>query len=264
METTAMRHAHIIKTIILKTVILKTIILETVILKTIVLLLILTIAPSATVYADRDDHDRKSDRKSDRDDHRGKPEKSHPDYRVDQRFQLNRSYPRQGYAVQSLPHHHHRIHYQNRDYFYFGGVWYYPSGPNFVVGIPPIGIVVPILPPFYATVWIRGTPYYYANDVYYMWRPELNAYQVTRPPIAETEPEPPLIADELFIYPKQGQSEQQQAEDRYACHRWGADQAGYDPTQPPGDLSITDLSRKRDDYQRAMKACLEGRGYSVR
>ncbi|MCI0506749.1 MAG: hypothetical protein L0Z73_11665 [Gammaproteobacteria bacterium] len=215
-------------------------------IKPVTLLLILIFLPPSNVYADRDDRGR------DHDDRRDKPENAHPDYREDKRFQLNRSYPRPGYVVRTLPERRHVIHYRDRDYFYIGGVWYHPSGPNFVVIRPPVGIVVPILPPFYATVWFRGIPYYYANDVYYMWRPDLNAYQVATPPIAENEPEPPLIAEELFIYPKEGQSEQKQAEDRYACHRWGVDQAGYDPTQPPGNLSVTELSRKRDDYQRAM------------
>jgi hypothetical protein len=219
--------------------------------KSAALLIVLAVAQSSSVYADRDDrHDRHDD--------------SHPDYRMDSRYHHNRSYPRQGYVVPVLPPRRHVIRYQDRDYFYIGGVWYFPSGPNFVVVRPPIGIIVPILPPFYSTVWIRGAAYYYANDIYYVWRPDLNAYQVASPPIKENEPEPPLLADELFIYPKQGQSEEQQADDRYACHRWGVDQAGYDPTQPPTNLSTSELSRKREDYQRAMKACLEGRGYSVR
>jgi hypothetical protein len=154
--------------------------------------------------------------------------------------------------------------YFARHQLYFSGVWYLPSGSNFVVVRPPIGIVVPILPPFYTTIWLHGTAYYYANDVYYVWRPDLNDYQVTAAPSAENQPTPPYTADELFIYPKQGQSEQLQADDRYACHRWGIDQTGYDPTQPPGNLPVNELSRLREDYNRAMKACLEGRGYSVR
>jgi hypothetical protein len=72
------------------------------------------------------------------------------------------------------------------------------------------------------------------------------------------------VADEIFAYPKQGQSEEQQSEDRYTCHRWGVDQTGYDPTQPPESLSVDELSRKRQDYNRAMKTCLEGKNYSVR
>jgi hypothetical protein len=66
-------------------------------------------------------------------------------------------------------------------------------------------------------------------------------------------------ADRLFIYPRRGQNQQQQAKDEYECHRWAADQTGFDPTRPnPGETS------KRADYQRAMGACLDGRGYTVK
>ena len=225
-------------------------------LKSAVLLITLIAVFASTVYADRDRHDRGE---------RGeRHEKSSPDFRWDNRYRHDRRYPREGYTVKALPERRRPIHYHNRDYFYFGGIWYLPSGPNFVVVRPPVGIVVPILPPFYTTVWFHGNAYYYANDIYYVWRPDLNAYQVTTPPIAKEQPELPYMADELFAYPKQGQSEQQQADDRYACHRWSVDQTGYDPTQPPGNLPVNELSRLRDDYQRAIKACLEGKGYSVR
>ena len=209
-------------------------------------------------HADRDQRDKRD--KRDRTDRQVLPA---PDYRVDKRFDHNRSYPRDGYKLKVLPERRPPIHYRDRDYFYFRGVWYLPSGPEYVVVRPPVGIVVPLLPPFYTTIWFHGVPYYYANEVYYQWRPDLNGYQVTEPP-ADTQPEPAFTADELYIYPKQGQSEQQQADDRYACHRWGVEQSKYDPTQPPVNVASTELSQMREAYQRAMKACLEGKGYSVR
>lgn len=223
-------------------------------------LLVITLlaALTSTAYADRDDRDR-HDRGA-RPEHKFVPA---PNVRVDRRYDHNRRYPNVGHIVPRLPERRHPIHYRNRDYFYFGGSWYLPSGPNFTVVVPPIGIVVPILPPFYTTLWVGGIPYYYANDVYYVWRPDLNGYQVTSPPEAESQAAPTYMAEELFIYPKQGQSEQQQADDRYVCHRQSSEQTGYDPTQPPTGLSVDILSRKREDYHRSMKACLEGKGYSV-
>jgi hypothetical protein len=98
----------------------------------------------------------------------------------------------------------------------------------------------------------------------YAWRPERNGYQVVEPPANIKTEQLPLIADELFIYPKNGQSEKQIAADRYQCHVWSREQTQYDPTQPPTNLGMAELSRKREDYQRAMRACLEGRSYSVR
>ena len=36
-------------------------------------------------------------------------------------------------------------------------------------------------------------------------------------------------AQQLFIYPQRGQSAQQQQQDRFECHQWAVQQAGFDP-----------------------------------
>ncbi len=224
------------------------------------MVLILTVTLTSA-YADKGGHDRK--------DKHGRPDYSRsapppPGFRMDKRYDHNRYYPPPDYRVKVVPNRRHVIHHHNKSYIYFGGVWYLPSGPSFVVVRPPLGVIVPVLPPFYTTIWIGSIPYYYANDIYYVWRADLNGYEVTNPPIKEDKPPTTYMADELYAYPKEGQSEKQQADDRYACHRWGVQQTGYDPTQPPTDLSVSQLSKKREEYNRAMKACLEGKGYSVR
>lgn len=211
---------------------------------------------STMAYADRDKQEHK--------DKRSKSSHSKKDYRHDNRYHHNRSYPRSGYSVKTLPSRHYTIRHRGRHYYYFGGIWYRPSGARFVVVVPPIGVVVPVLPPFYTTIWFNRVPYYYANEVYYVWRPDLNGYVVTEPPQQIVQQTPPVMADELFIYPKQGQSEQKQADDRYECHRWSAKQTNYDPTRPPENLTVDELNLKRQQYQTATRACLEGRGYSVR
>jgi hypothetical protein len=122
-----------------------------------------------------------------------------------------------------------------------------------VVVAPPIGLFVPVLPPFYSTLWYRGVPYCYADDAYYVWDDAQRGYRVTEPPPEADKP----ASDDLFIYPRNGQCEAQQGTDRYECHSWAASETGFDPTQPSGHGN-------RDDYQRAMTACLEARGYSVR
>ena len=197
-------------------------------------------------------------------DKRSKPSHSHKDYRKDSRYHHNRSYPRSGHSIKRLPSRHYTIRHRHTHYYYFGGIWYRPSGAHFVVVAPPMGVVVPVLPAYYTTIWYNSIPYYYANDVYYVWRPDRNGYVVTEPPQQIVEQTPPVIADELFIYPKQGQSEQKQADDRYECHRWSVKQTNYDPTKPVENLSVEKLNQKRESYQRANRACLEGRGYSVR
>ncbi len=67
-------------------------------------------------------------------------------------------------------------------------------------------------------------------------------------------------ASRLFAYPRQGQSPQQQNVDLTECHYWAVNQTGYDPNFATGN----EPQDKRFDYQRAMSACLEARGYSVR
>lgn len=188
-----------------------------------------------------------------------------PGYVFDTRHKHNHYYPPHGHIEPALPPGHRVIRYRDVNYHYHAGVWYRPYGTRFIVALPPIGLVVPILPPFYTTIWVGALPYYYAGGVYYTWQPEYRSYVV-----AEAPPEQQVReslngngSDSLFIYPKQGQSEQQQAKDRYECHRWAADQTGFDPTQPGGSVSEGQHAGKRTDYHRAMKACLEARGYSV-
>ena len=99
-----------------------------------------------------------------------------------------------------------------------------------------------------------------------MWSASDGGYVVTRPP-ADVTPSTvaPVSAasNEPFVYPKNGQSEQLQANDRYECHRWAASQAGFDPTQP-GAGPTGPEGQNRAAYNRAFTACLEGRGYSVK
>ena len=228
-------------------------------IKVMILLLPLLAMMSSEVYADKKSHDR-YDKKS-------KQHLSQPipkNYRLDKRYRHNRYYPSRGIRRNKLPTKYHEIRFHNRPYFYNSGIWYRRSGVQFIVTVPPFGIVVPFLPPFYTTLWISGTPYYYANDVYYTWQPEQNGYVVTNPPQDINGQETQLLPEQLFIYPKQGQSEKKQADDRYQCHRWAVSQTGYDPSQPPENMSQQELGSKRENYQTANKTCLEGRGYSVR
>lgn len=184
-------------------------------------------------------------------------------YVLDQRYRHDRYYPPRDYVVKSLPRTYRVIPHHGTRYYYHDGIWYRPSGSRFVVVLPPVGLVVPLLPPFYTTIWVGSVPYYYAGGVYYVWRPDERVYAVADPPPDAEVAEQPAVPDQLYVYPKKGQSEQQQATDRYQCHRWAADQTGFDPTQPGGGVPETQYTARRADYQRAMRACLEARGYSV-
>ncbi len=187
---------------------------------------------------------------------------------MDSHYGHNRSYPSRGQFIQALPSGHRVVFYGNSRYYFHGGVWYRPQGRRFVIAAPPFGMILPFLPPYYATIWVGGLPYYYANEVYYTQG--AGGYVVVEPPKGEVSQAPPsagagqMSSDQLFIYPRQGQSEQKQATDRYECHSWAVSQTGYDPTQPPAGVPAAQMSQKRADYQRAMGACLDGRGYTVK
>lgn len=184
----------------------------------------------------------------------------HREFR-DTRYSHDRNYPVRGQVFRTLPRNSHRVVHGRSRYYFSGGVWYRPYGPRFSVVLPPIGLFVPFLPPYYATIWVGGVPYYYANEVYYAHGGD--GYVVVAPPKEDVSQAPPP-ADELFIYPRLGQSEKQQADDRYACHRWAVEQTGFDPTQPPSGSPEAPKKGTRADYQRAMAACLDGRGYTVK
>jgi hypothetical protein len=184
---------------------------------------------------------------------------------LDNRYNHGQYYPPRGQVVRTLPVGYRPYVYGGSRFYFSGGVWYAPGPYGFVVTGPPVGLFVTVLPPFYSTVWFAGVPYYYADEVYYQWQPALNGYVVAEAPAGADRPDagpPPGANDELYVYPRSGQAAEQQAADRYECHSWARGQTGFDPLQPaPADGSS---AASRQSYQRAMTACLEARGYSVR
>jgi len=203
-------------------------------------------------------------------DYRGRPLPARPGWdRMDGRFGHNHYYPSRGVWVRDLPRERYIVNGPRGRYWYSGGVWYSYGPRGYVVVGPPAGLFVPVLPPYYTTVWVSGVPYYYANDSYYVWRSSDQQYEVVDAPdesAASTEPPPPAPSanDDIFVYPKNGQSEQDQSRDKYECHKWAQGQSGFDPTQPSGGVSAGEAGSKRAAYQRAIGACLEGRGYTVK
>jgi hypothetical protein len=172
-------------------------------------------------------------------------------------YQGNRRPPR---YVSNLPGGYRQYNWNGRPYYNHGGQWYRPYGSSYRVVGAPFGLFVNYLPGYYSSFYFGNTRYFYADDTYYMYEPARRGYVVTRSPYdddQEVEASTDLDED-LFVYPAKGQSEQQQADDRYDCHRWAADQTHYDPVDSDYDAD------QRADYLRAMTACLTGRGYSVK
>ena len=152
--------------------------------------------------------------------------------------------------------------------FWHGGYWRGGFWPRAWYG-PGFSWFLPVLPLAYATYWWGGVPYYYANDVYYTYDPSYEGYVATDPPPVSSsggdasgaataptgaQPSDPTQqggAGQIFMYPKNGQSVEQQAQDKAECQQWATQQAGQ-------------VAQNGSDYQRAMVACVEGRGYSAR
>jgi hypothetical protein len=184
---------------------------------------------------------------------------------LDNRYNHGYYYPRAGTVVRALPGGYRPYYYHGSPFYFSGGIWYAPGPYGFVVARPPVGLFINVLPPFYTTVWFGGVPYYYADNVYYQWQPTANGYAVVDPPPGADQPGAPAPpADDVYIYPKNGQTQEQQAADQYECHNWSKTQTGFDPTQPAGGGAPGDTGSRREQYQRAMTACLEARGYSVK
>ena len=109
-------------------------------------------------------------------------------------------------------------------------------------------------------------PYYYAPYYSPYYAPPTVIIREQPPVYFQPAPSvTPPSTERIFVYPRQGQSEELQAKDRYECHSWAVSQTGHDPTQPSaGDMPEAQRNQMRADYNRAQGACLDGRGYTMR
>jgi hypothetical protein len=185
--------------------------------------------------------------------------------------------------------------------FWGGGYWggrFWP-GVRYGAGF---AWFLPVLPFGYATYYWGNVPYYYYDNAYYNWDPSQNGYVATDPPpvMQGGSDEPPQSdvpqasdapsadyvpapqsnysqppqspnsaapagprgnwssAADIYVYPRNGQNEEQTSTDRFECHKWSVAQTGFDPTRS------MNLQGTSVDYRRAMGACLDARGYSVK
>jgi hypothetical protein len=125
-----------------------------------------------------------------------------------------------------------------------------------------IGLYFAALPLYYSTLWADGVPYFYAEDNYYQWDSSAGEYQTVTPP-PEVERQAATQSADLIAYPKNGQTDAQQATDKLECRAWAATQSGFDPQAAAATGAANGAGMKRSDYMRAQVACLDGRGYSV-
>jgi hypothetical protein len=157
-----------------------------------------------------------------------------------------------------------------------GGYWggrFWP-GVRYGVGF---AWFLPVLPLYYSTFWWGNVPYYYYNDAYYTWNPSADGYVATDPPPAasaapsdggagpnaDVAPQsgpgptqgpisPGAMTDNVYAYPANGQTDDQQAADRMQCDQWAGQQTGG-----------SGGANGSPEFRRAVIACFQGRGYSA-
>lgn len=171
-------------------------------------------------------------------------------------------YPAIGDQVKAVPPGARTVKVNRQSYRYHNGSFYRP-GPSgaYLVVQAPVGASVDALAPGYISFSIGPSRYFFANFTYYMWNKDRSAYiVVAKPEGAETAmaTQKASSSADIYVYPNNAQSTEQQGRDRYECYLWAVEQSAYDPVAGEADAT------KASDYQRALAACLEGRGYTVR
>ena len=149
-----------------------------------------------------------------------------------------------------------------------------PPLPPHLPGIPPPSVFVIPLMIFapHGRPFLGPPPIFIDGGFYYHGPLSVDTAPYDEPtPVVEEQPPtssassvPSSPVEKFFVYPRKGQSEEQQAKDRYECHIWAVGQIGWDPTQPTGVATEAQMNQKSSDYKRAMDACLEAREYTVK
>jgi hypothetical protein len=63
-----------------------------------------------------------------------------------------------------------------------------------------------------------------------------------------------------YVFPKEGQSPEQQQRDDYQCHQWAVQQSGYDPTRPPPPPQAAPVDTGAEVSKGVVKGGLLGAG----
>jgi hypothetical protein len=169
--------------------------------------------------------------------------------------------PSIGQRVSVLPSNHQIVRVGVDSYRYANGSFYRPGSQGaYIVVNAPLNARVDRLPLGAVSFYLGSRRYYYANFTYFLWDSDRREYRVVdEPDGAEIEvASASQTTGEIFVYPAEGQSEEQRDRDRYDCYLWASEQTGFDPSMGEQDSSLA------SNYRRAISACLEGRGYTVK
>jgi len=119
-------------------------------------------------------------------------------------------------------------------FWYREGAWLQPWGSSWRSVIPPVGLVVPVLPPRAVVRWQGPREVYWADGVSYQALAD-GGYQVVAPPA---------------VLARAGQSPQEQESDYQWCNRWAT--------------SLPEAVADARVFQDRVTMCMDSRGYSLR
>lgn len=143
---------------------------------------------------------------------------------------LNFGFPAYGSVVAGLPHGAVSVNIGGGRHWHHGGVWYRGYGPRYRIVAAPL-----------AYGYYQGYPGYPAP--LYVAPPPVVVAEAPAVSVGPKKPDP-------VIYPRNGQDSQQTEYDRQECNRWATTQQAA-----MADAGV---------FQRAVEACMDGRGYSMR
>jgi len=66
------------------------------------------------------------------------------------------------------------------------------------------------------------------------------------------------VGADIYVYPKNGQSERQLDRDRYECHGWAGKQTGYDPTRQQPYFQSVQVTTMPPDHRGAVNGAVAG------
>ena len=168
-----------------------------------------------------------------------------------------------GIIVPFLPPFYTRVWVGPYPYYYANDVYYTPGPQGYTVVAPPPGTIATAPPPGMAIPPDNAvTELGPVNNGVQQMAPMPPVSAAPPPTMAPSTPPPHPSAvaqaggNQLFIYPRQGQNADQQNRDRGECNSWAVSQTGRHPANAGGQMD--------PDYQRAIGACLDARGYTVK
>lgn len=105
-------------------------------------------------------------------------------------------YHRPGYTIRTIPKVAISVSLGGLLFYYTDGIYYRHHNSGYMVTLPPIGLLVPVLPLGYVPFNVYGSRYYYYADVYYVWDIHHRAYRVVEAPEVKSY-QPGTIVDTL-------------------------------------------------------------------